>query len=150
MKKILVVLLSCLFLTACGNAVSQEEYDAVVKERDELKKEVENIDSALDISKKSTELKARIEEQYKHAEFVLAVSGKVSGVDVSEAEKTVKELYDSSVLMLDVVLKSYSELTSYTEFDKDVYDSAISTIETVEKSWGETYQQVVNLEKAFE
>lgn len=150
MKKILLVLLSCLFLSGCGNAVSQEEYDAVVAERDELKKEVENIDSVLDISKKSTELKARIEEQCKHAEFVLAVSGKVSGVDISEAEKTVKELYDSSVLMIDVVLKTYSDLGSYSELDQDIYDATVGTIETVEESWEKTYQEVLNLEKAFE
>lgn len=36
MKKILLVLLSCLLLTGCGNTVSQEEYDAVVAENKEI------------------------------------------------------------------------------------------------------------------
>lgn len=71
MKRIITILLVCaVLLTGCGNTgVSQEEYDKVVAERDELREEVEKnkswYENAIDILKNDARnTKEIIEEDY--------------------------------------------------------------------------------------
>lgn len=149
-KRVAAVLLVAVMMGGCGNSgVSQDEYDKAVAERDELKIENENIGKLLEINKKSSEYKAKIEAEYEHALFVFYVSGKISNADMDEQKKSVLELKETAISALNGTADTYSTLNSLKEINEDSYNATMQTIENINGEWEETYNMVVNIEKMF-
>lgn len=128
----------------------QDYYQKDLEQQEKDKKSNTNEDKIIELIERTTELKTRIEEQYKHAESVLLEASEASGIDMKETEKMLKDMYDQSILAMDTVSKSYSDLSSYTEFNQEIYEPAITLIEQIEKGWGEAYRTVLKMEKIFE
>lgn len=57
MKKKLITLMlaACVLASGCGTGVSQDEYTAVVEEKDKLKAENENLKEVIDLRSKIAE-----------------------------------------------------------------------------------------------
>lgn len=142
----MILMIIAVAIGGCSS-VSKEDYDSVCKERDELKSENENAKKVLELNKNALQCKAKIEAEYEHSVFVLYVVERLSGIDVSEHEKSISELKDASITGLNVMIELYDSVDSVTEISDEVYDSAIETIKEVDGNWEKTYETVMNLEE---
>lgn len=148
MRKVVWLLLVAILLCGCAG-VSQKDYDSVCEERDELKKENESAGRLLELNKKASEYKAKIEAEYEHALFVLHVSEKVSSVDVGEQKEGIYELKDNAIKSLDTTINTYSLANSAMEISEDTYNSTMEMIESVNEAWEKTYNIIENVEKSL-
>jgi len=148
MRKIICLLICCIMLCGCAG-VSQKDYDSVCQERDELKKENKNAGRLLELNKKASEYKAKIEAEYEHALFVFYVSESVANIDISEQKRNVLELKETSINALNTIIDTYGAIDSLTETSDDIYNATIQTMETINEEWGKTYDIVMNVEKMF-
>lgn len=147
MRKIIYLLLCAVLLCGCGS--SQEDYESVCKERDELKKKNENVERLLELNREASAYKAKIEAEYEHALFVLHVSEKVSSVDVGEQKEGIYQLKDNAIKSLDTTINTYSLANSAMEISEDTYNSTMETIESVNEAWEKTYSIIENVEKSL-
>lgn len=149
MKKKLISFLICgalIGLTGCSSGVSQEEYDAVVEERDELQIQIEISESKTEFEKTASECKAKIEAEYEHAEFIFYVGRIISEQGIYEVEKSVESVYTQSKNAID----NYYEITMLADdsgaADSDLFDEGTQNIQSAYDAWNETYQAVIEME----
>lgn len=149
MKKIIAVLLMmAVLLCGCGSSeISQEEYDKVVAERDELKKDNENLKKIADLKSKVAKYQSRIDSEYEHAKFVLYVSGKVSGTEVTEYVEEIDDLHSRVNDSISAANSLFENLSDLTDYDLDAYDTTVETVDEMYESWEGFYSTILELEK---
>lgn len=149
-KLLLTTLLATCLVAGCGKTgIPQEDYDKVVKERDKLQSENENIEKMSELKVKIAEYGATINAEYKHAKFVLDIGGKVAKADVTENLKDVEELYGKATSTIDIAKSTFETINSLDDFNDDVYNTTVDTVDNVYNSWEEFYKSISNIEKAF-
>lgn len=133
-------------LTGCSSGVSQEEYDAVVEERNELQSQIEIAESKIEFEKTASECKAKIEAEYEHAEFIFYVGRIISEQGMDEVEESVESVYTESKNAID----NYYEVTMLADdseaADSDLFDEGTQNIQSAYDAWNETYQAVIEME----
>lgn len=149
MRKKIVALLMCglLFaMTGCSSGISQEEYDEVVQERDELKEQIEISDSRTEFEKTYSECSAKIESEYEHAEFIFYVARSISENGMDEVEQSVESVYSEVKSLID----NYYELTTLADdsgaADTELFEEGAENIQNSYDTWNETYQAVIEME----
>lgn len=146
MRKILLILLSAITLTGCSSGVSQEEYDDVSEERDELQEQLDISNSRLEFEKIASECRAKIEAEYEHSEFVFYVARSISENGMDEVEESVKNVYTESKSAID----NYYDATVLADesgaADSDLFDEGAENIQNTYDIWNETYQAVIEME----
>lgn len=105
MKQIIATMaLSAVMLCGCGSSgVSQEEYDKVVAERDELQNEYNNLEKVIEVKTKTAEYTAKIDAEYEHALFILTVLEKASGANAQEAKGSLEETHSNAEKTIEAV-----------------------------------------------
>ena len=147
MKKIIAVLLMMAVLVCgCGSSgISQEEYDKVVAERDELQKDNENLKKIADLKSKVAEYQSRIDSEYEHAKFVLYVSGKVSGTEVTEYVEEIDDLHSRVNDSISAANSLFENLSDLTDYNLDAYDTTVETVDEMYESWAGFYSTILKL-----
>ena len=147
MKKTILLLLACCFvLSGCGEpTVPQEEYDSVVAERDELESRIESLENAIELCEKAAEYQARMEEQYKHAKFVLFVMGEIAGIDTSDLALKTEDLYRSTTDSIGTVKNVYENIDALEGAD-ELIDDTTQAIDDLWEAWSGFYDTVLNME----
>ncbi len=158
-KRIMALLVCCLFLGGCGTGITQEEYDAVVAQRDaaieerdeaiaekdELETEIGNLNNVAELNEKVVEYQARIEEQYKHAKFILYVAGLVAGEDTESYQEELDGLYQTASGSIDAVKTTYESANALEGVELDTADVGES-IDKMWASWQNFYEVVLTME----
>lgn len=158
-KRIMALLVCCLFLGGCGAGITQEEYDEVVAQRDaaieerdeaiaekdELGTEIENLNNVVELNEKVVEYQARIEEQYKHAKFILYVTGLVAGEDTESSQEELDDLYQTVSGSIDAVKTAYESANALGGAEQDIADVGES-IDKMWESWQNFYEVVLAME----
>ena len=158
-KRIMALLVCCLFLGGCGTGITQEEYDAVVAQRDaaieerdeaiaekdELETEIGNLNNVAELNEKVVEYQARIEEQYKHAKFILYVAGLVAGEDTESYQEELDGLYQTASGSIDAVKTTYESANALEGVELDTADVGES-IDKMWASWQNFYEVVPTME----
>lgn len=148
--KVSSVIIMCLVLAGCGagnGGVSQEEYDKVVAERDELQKENESLIKISDLKAKVAEYQSKIDSEYEHAEFVLYVLGKASETDVAEYVSEMDELHSKAVDSIGAVNSLFESLSNLTDYDLTTYDATVKPVDEIYESWENFYSSILELKK---
>lgn len=150
MRRGLIVLSAvCLVaLGGCGSSgVSQEEYDKVVAERDELKNEYDSLGKMIELKAKAAEYTATINAEYEHAKFVFTVAEKASGFSATESINLLNETHTNTVNTIDESCKLFEKVDSLTDVSSDTLSSTIESIDKVYEAWEDAYNMVLEFEK---
>lgn len=149
MKKKLATLMivACVLASGCGNGVSQDEYNAVVEERDKLKIDIEKSEKVAELRAKIAEYQARIDAEYEHAKFVIYVAGNVSGNDIKESTNDAEELRDKAMDSMSSAKSMLESLNSKIDVDEDMIETTQESIDGMFKAWEDYYTGIVKMEK---
>lgn len=149
MKKKLIAMLivSCVLASGCGTGVSQDEYTAVVEERDKLKEENERLKEVIDLRSKIAEYQARIDAEYEHAKLVIYVAGKVSDNEIETTTEEVKGLRDDAINSIEAVKRIFNDADSLMDISDDIRETTSESIDGIYESWGDFYSKIKDVEK---
>mgnify|MGYP001076753100 CR=1 FL=1 len=149
MKKKLIAMLivSCVLASGCGTGVSQDEYTAVVEERDKLKEENEKLKELIDLRSKIAEYQARIDAEYEHAKLVIYVAGKVSDNEIETTTEEMKGLRDDAINSIETVKRTFNDLDSLMDISDDIRETTSESIDGIYESWGDFYSNIKDVEK---
>lgn len=149
MKKIFVLMLSLMLtfvLVGCGSGITQEEYDKIVSENELLQKEYDFLKKSVSLNVKTSEYKAKVEEQNKHALFVLKVIGKATNTDTKEQEKEITELHKQVSNAINLA-EGVCNMVSISEYDIDLYEETEKSIDEMYDSWEKTMEAINSIEE---
>ena len=147
MKKAWLVLALCaIMITGCSSGVTQEEYDKVIEERDELKEKVDIAESKTEFEKTAAECKSKIESEYSHAEFIFYVGRAISEKRMDEVESSVESVYTEASEAID----NFYDITILADnsgvADKELFEEGTNNIQSAYNTWEETYKAVIEME----
>lgn len=146
-KSWLAVTLCAIMITGCSSGVTQEEYDKVIEERDELKEKVDIAESKTEFEKTAAECKSKIESEYNHAEFIFYVGRAISEKGMGEVESNVKSVYTEASEAID----NYYDITILANnsgaADKELFEEGTNNIQSAYNTWEETYKAVMQMEE---
>lgn len=146
-KLIATLIVSCVLASGCGTGVSQDEYTAVVEERDKLKAENENLKEVIDLRSKIAECQARIDAEYEHAKLVIYVSGKVSNNEIETTAEEVKGLRDDAINSIEAVKRMFDDVDSLIDTSDNIRETTSESIDGIYESWGDFYSKIKDVEK---
>lgn len=113
--KILFIIFSmCIILSGCSNGVSQEEYDKIVTENENLKNELNELkeNDWYDIGKESLSEKAESTKEQIENDYNGAISYIENNISENEQDSYisyVNSLYDNSIKSIDYAVGDYIE-----------------------------------------
>lgn len=147
MKKAWLVLALCaIMITGCSSDVTQEEYDKVIEERDELKEKVDIAESKTEFEKTVAECKSKIESEYSHAEFIFYVGRAISEKRMDEVESSVESVYTEA----SEAINNFYDITILADdsgvADKELFEEGTNNIQSAYNTWEETYKAVIEME----
>lgn len=155
MKKLAAMVLAvvlCFSVAGCASGVSQADYDAVVAERDQLKKELEEADRICEFKTKLAKYEAKVNAEYEHTLFFIYVVEKISGVPFS-ANKELEETYNGvkSAISISQNMLDISNKEENKKYDLgDVLNGeSEKLVDTTYESWENVFEKVITAEKAL-
>lgn len=148
-KKLMILAIACAtVLGGCGSSgVSQEEYDKVVAERDELQSEYNNLEKVVELKTKTAEYTARIDAEYKHALFTITVLEKASGVNAQEAKDSLEETHSNAEKTIETVTGLFETADSLVEMSTETLESTMDSLDKIYNAWEVAYGKVAELEE---
>lgn len=148
MKQIITILLMMILLGGCGNSgVSQEEYDKVIAERDELQNEYSNLEKVIELKTKTAEYTAKIDAEYEHALFTLTVLEKASGTNAQEAKGSLEETHSNAEKTIEAVTSLFETADSLTGMSTETLESTMDSLDKIYSAWEVAYGKVAELEE---
>lgn len=143
----LTTLTVAFLLTACGGSsgVSQEEYDAVVAERDKLQEENDILENKLEISVKVAEYKATINAQYEHIKLLYYIGELLSGDEIDGISE-VEEVKEKALKSIDAVEETFDFVGNLTELEDEVYEQTKKSLEDIYGEWNKIYDAAMEAE----
>ncbi len=149
MKQIIATMaLSAVMLCGCGSSgVSQEEYDKVVAERDELQNEYNNLEKVIEVKTKTAEYTAKIDAEYEHALFILTVLEKASGANAQEAKGSLEETHSNAEKTIEAVASLFETADSLAGMSTETLESTMDSLDKIYNAWEIAYGKVAELEE---
>lgn len=138
MKKWMLLLAMCFVLSGCGGSgITQEEYDAVVSEKDDLKSDYDTLKKVYEAKLKLTEWEIQVNNDYEWLMFLLDFSERMGSnvVDTKLSTIDIKSKVDVSFSVLRSTIDQFisnNDMDLAKEFD---FDGAIEEINKVMESW---------------
>lgn len=146
MKRVFALLLAGIVLL-CGCGVSQKEYDDVLKERDDYKTKIYNMENLMKVREAVTVCRISIEKDYEKAEILLKFIEKGTGDDIKDMSQQLKELYEKTVGALDAISKTFDIVGDVSEIDQEQSEQIVSSVENIYSEWNKAIEAI---ESVFE
>lgn len=154
MKKFLSLLLCACLMAGCstGGDVSQEEYDAVVAERDELQAELDTLqtgttastDRITEYTAKVTEFRTNFEDQYTFCKFAIQMMEKYLSWNMEKEKLNLSDDYNSTTLSLSRFEEYLDDEEALQSMSDDEYESLLKSIDDQYNYWhSQSYETIL-------